>query len=235
MKMLRTLVLAGVFATAAFPGGSMGAAPVAHVRHGASVNWSGYSVTGGPFSSVSAAWTQPTVDCSARETSYASFWVGIDGDGSDTVEQIGTATDCRRGDPTYYAWYEMYPKFPVTLAMSVSPGDVVEASVTTGARGTFVLSLRNATTDTSFTTTQRMRRARMVSAEVIAEAPSGPRGVLPLANFGTVTFASSTVDGIRIGDFSPEKIVMVDDAGLVKAQPADLTAGTDFSVTWQQP
>ncbi|MFA5891536.1 MAG: G1 family glutamic endopeptidase [Actinomycetota bacterium] len=235
MKAFRTLVVAGVFAVIAFPGGSFGAAPVVHVRHGASLNWSGYSATGGQFASVAAAWTQPAVTCAALETSYAGFWVGIDGDGSSTVEQIGTAADCKRGTPAYYAWYEMYPKFPVTLTMSVSPGDVVEASVEASNRGTFILSLRNTTTGASFTTTKKMRRAQRISAEVIAEAPSGAHGVLPLADFGTVSFVSSTANGIPIGNFSPEQIAMVDDEGTIKAQPSSLTGATDFSVTWQHP
>ena len=76
-----------------------------------STNWSGYSSTGGPFTSVSASWVQPTGQCGAG-ASYSSFWVGLDGDGTDTVEQTGSDVDCAGGVPDYYTWYEMYPAAP---------------------------------------------------------------------------------------------------------------------------
>src|SRR5436190_1824338 len=92
-----------------------------------SSNWSGYAVTAasGSVSSVSGSWVVPAV--SGACTSYSSFWVGIDGYNSSTVEQIGTSSDISNGVPTYYAWYEMYPKYPVNLSMSIEPGDTITA------------------------------------------------------------------------------------------------------------
>ena len=40
---------------------------------------------------------------------YSSFWVGIDGYSSSSVEQLGTDSDCAGNTPDYYAWWEMYP------------------------------------------------------------------------------------------------------------------------------
>src|SRR5437879_336113 len=76
--------------------------------HSTSSNWSGYATTGNTYYDVRGSWTQPAVSCSADETAYASFWLGIDGYTTYTVEQIGTDADCVNGTPTYYAWYEMY-------------------------------------------------------------------------------------------------------------------------------
>ena len=73
----------------------------------------------------------------------------------------------------------------------------------------------------------------MVSAEVIAEAPSSQSGVLPLANFGTVNFSSAMANGKSISSFNPDKIVIVTQGGTVKAQPSALSGGTAFSVTWK--
>ena len=73
-----------------------------------SLNWAGYSATGGSFTSVTATWTQPAVKARTTDT-YAAFWVGLDGDGSDTVEQIGTMGYTVDGSAYYVAWYEMYP------------------------------------------------------------------------------------------------------------------------------
>jgi hypothetical protein len=228
------LALFLVFAFA-FPAGA-GAHSV--VRHGApnhritrstSTNWAGYSATGGTFTSVSATWKQPAATCTSA-TAYSSFWVGLDGDGTNTVEQIGTDADCSGGKAVYYAWYEMYPKFPVNLSLTINPGDTLSAKVTTNGNGTFTLSIKDTTTGGSFTTTQRLRRAKLGSAEVIAEAPSSG-GVLPLANFGTVGFSAATVNGQPIGSFNPDRIDMVSGT-TTKATTSALSGGTAFSVKW---
>jgi hypothetical protein len=208
------------------------------VRHGApnhritrstSTNWAGYSATGGTFKNVSATWKQPAVKCTA-DTSYSSFWVGLDGDGTNTVEQIGTDADCSGGKPVYYAWYEMYPKFPVNLSLTINPGDTISASVTTDGSGSFTLSIKDTTTGGSFTTTQKLKHAKLGSAEVIAEAPSSG-GVLPLANFGSVAFSAAMVNGQAIGSFNPDRIDMVSGT-TTKATTSALSSGKAFTVTW---
>jgi Peptidase A4 family len=240
--MIRTLVLVGalgvaalVTASATSGGGiSHGArmvAPNHKISQSTSSNWSGYSAINGRYTSVSANWTQPTATCTSQ-TTYSSFWVGLDGDGSNTVEQTGTSADCSGGSPRYYAWYEMYPKFPVTLSLAIRPGDSISGSVTTEGRGRFTLTLRNNTTHITSQTTQNLKRARLVSAEAIAEAPSGSGGVLPLTNFGTANFSATTVNGVSIGSFNPDRIDMVAN-GVTKATTSALSGGTSFSVTWR--
>ena len=95
-----------------------------------------------------------------------------------------------------------------------------------------MLTIRNTTTGQSFTTSQRLHRASLASAEAIAEAPSSSGGVLPLTNFGTVSFSSTTVNGQPIGSFNPDKIDMVS-GSTVKAQTSSLSGGSDFSVAWK--
>src|SRR5947208_14092498 len=59
-----------------------------------SSNWSGYDVTGSGALDATGSWVQPSVlSCSRKENSWSSPWVGIDGDTSGTVEQIGTDSD----------------------------------------------------------------------------------------------------------------------------------------------
>src|SRR5436305_10299833 len=195
------LVVAVVLAlavAAAHAGGATGTrvngalnAPNHKISHSTSPNWSGYSAINGRYTNVSANWTQPTASCTSQAT-YASFWVGLDGDGSNSVEQTGTSADCSGGRPSYYAWYEMYPKYPVNLALPVQPGDSISASVTTSGNGRFTLTITNKTAHVTYQTTQNLKRAQLASAEVIAEAPSGSGGVLPLTNFGTVGFSSAS-------------------------------------------
>jgi len=125
--------------------------------------------------------------------------VGIDGFSSNSVEQLGTEEDVVGGVPQYSAWYEIYPAYPVTINMTINPGDTVSASVvyeTSGQyKGEFQLSITDGSQ--SFVTYQGYAQAQRSSAEWIVEAPSSNSGVLPLANFGTVAFtnASATIDG----------------------------------------
>ncbi len=123
------VIAAAISATAGGATPSMHHGRMHRITNSTSSNWSGYAVTGSRFTSVSASWTQPTAKCSG--TAYSSFWVGLDGDTSNTVEQTGTDADCSGSTPQYYAWYEMYPKFPVNLSGTVRPGDHLSASVTT--------------------------------------------------------------------------------------------------------
>jgi Peptidase A4 family len=227
------LVLSAFPATARTHAGHSTArfAPNKKISQSTSSNWSGYSAINGRYTSVSANWTQPSASCTSA-TTYSSFWVGLDGDGSNTVEQTGTSADCSGGSPRYYAWYEMYPKFPVNLSLPISADDSISGSVTTDGSGRFTLTITNTTTGQSFTTSQRLNRARLASAEAIAEAPSSSGGVLPLTNFGTVSFSSVTVNGEPIGSFNPDKIDMVS-GSTVKAQTSALSGGTSFSVAWK--
>jgi hypothetical protein len=208
------------------------AAPNHKVHHGTSTNWSGYAVSGfGPYTSVSSSWTQPAVDCVKTPTGWSAFWVGLDGDTTNTVEQTGTEADCSSGAAVYYAWYEMYPKYPVNYANPVSAGDSFTASVTYVGSGYFKLALSDTTRGWSHTTTQRLKSAKRGSAEAIAEAPSGG-GVLPLADFGTVGFTGASVGGSVLTSSTPgvEPITMVS-GSTVKAAPSAISSGS-FSDTW---
>jgi hypothetical protein len=213
-------------------------APIIHIEHSTSTstNWSGYAVPTGSVTDVSGAWTVPTVS-SGSTNAWSSFWVGIDGYSSNTVEQIGTDSDWQNGKAVYYAWYEFYPK-PAFLIKSVpiSPGDAIFAE----ARyigNKFTVTITDTTTGKTFSTTAKVQRAQRTSAEWIVEAPwSG--GVLPLANFGTIYFSDcyATINGATgsISSFSNDAITMTTSSYVIKAQPSTLDhTGTSFSITWK--
>jgi hypothetical protein len=201
------------------------------ITNSTSTNWSGYAVTGGRYTSVSSSWTVPAVKCSG--TAYSSFWVGLDGDTSGTVEQTGTDSDCSGSTPQYYAWYEMYPKFPTNYSNPVKANDSMSASVTTNGSGSFTLTITDSTQGWTKTTTARLKSAKLASAEVIAEAPSSSGGVLPLANFGTVSFSGAKANGALLTSSTPgiDPITM-QSGSTVKAKPSSISSGA-FSVTWQ--
>jgi len=199
-----------------------------------STNWSGYAVTGGngAYNSVSASWTEPTATCNTRRAQYASFWVGLDGYSSNSVEQTGTDSDCSGRNPQYYGWYEMYPAYPVNFSNTVRPGDSMSASVTFSGSSTYTLVLHDATQGWTQTVVQNESGLARSSAEVITEAPSSSSGVLPLANFGTVHYSVSAANGTSLGSQNPVQIIMVDNSGLDKDSTSSISGSGAFSNTW---
>jgi len=216
-----------------------------HRANGAtsSSNWSGYAAYNTTFTDVKATWIQPAANCSNTTTAqYASFWVGLDGYKSSSVEQLGTDSDCAgRNRPSYYAWWEMYPNPSNPISgFAVRPGDSITAEVSRLA-AVYTLKLKNTTTGQTFSTTQTATAANS-SAEWVAEAPSQCIivfcRVLPLANYGTMTFtgASATSGTAKpISGYTNDSITMTDMTGTTtRATVSALTPdGTSFSDTWR--
>jgi hypothetical protein len=220
----------------------------------ASSNWAGYAVTHRkPFTSVTGKWVQPVATCSDLSSTYSAFWIGLGGfsNNSFAVEQTGTLANCSAGTPYYTAWYELYPKPPVMLRMSVRPGDTFSATVSVSKK-TVLIRIKDVTTGKLFTKKLHMARPDLGSAEWVAEAPSGCDSAgncstLPLTNFGTVAFSHSTatVKGHkgRISDpvWSATTIELHGDlpnepsqAGANAIPGAIGPDGGSFAVTWQQ-
>jgi peptidase A4-like protein len=238
-------------AASAFPLPQLTLAPRAHDASSQSTNWSGYAVTGasGSVSNAKGSWIVPAIVGTCTSTNqFSSFWVGIDGFSSGTVEQTGTDSDCQNGAPTYFAWFEFFPHPSFIISgLTISPGDHISAQSSFNGRS-FVVTITDTTTGASFSTSSRVKSAQRSSAEWIAEAPSSSGGILPLADFGTVSYGTdntgiamtcfATIGGTTaaIGAFgsSIQQITMVSNSGATKAQPSALSSdGTSFSVTWQ--
>jgi hypothetical protein len=187
-----------------------------------SINWSGYadSETGShTVSQVSGNWTIPSVRCLPapyeNQDAFLANWVGIDGYTDQTVEQLGTATQCFEGVEYYYVWYEMYPAGTVEEGTTAcindnvdcpQPGDRISASVSVTAAGSGNNSYDLTLTDhsrpaESFSVTQQCATATCLdtSAEWIVERPAAappppaPVQVLPLADFTRTSFTSGSV------------------------------------------
>jgi hypothetical protein len=199
-----------------------------------STNWSGYAASGGTYTSVSSSWVEPTGTCSSSGNQYSSFWVGLDGYNSSTVEQTGSEVDCSGGTPQYFSWYEMYPAYPVNFSDPVAAGDHFTGSVTYTGNNSFTLTLADTTEGWSHTVTKTLSGAPRSSAEVIAEAPccTSSGGILPLADFGTVNFTGVTASGSAIGNFSPTAINMVPAKGDPEDSVSSLTSSENFTATW---
>lgn len=176
----------------------------------ASYNWAGYAVTG-PTSSVTdvkGSWTVPAVvpglrnnKCLDTQVTWfdASFWIGIDGFSSNTVEQTGTSSDCYYGQVYNYAWYEFYPAESVTIqSLTPNPGDRITAEVKYSS-GAFTTTITDLTTKQTFTSpATAVPGAKENSGEWIAESAFASQGILALTDFISVTFSDgyATVSGL---------------------------------------
>ena len=213
-----------------------------------STNWSGYAVqSASQFTEAVGAWVQPAASCTQLfGSTYSSFWVGIDGYSTSSVEQLGTDSDCTgRNSPSYYAWWEMYPAGSVSLSKStypVQPGDTLTATVSRS--GTSYTLQLHSSRGWTFSTVQAGSDANG-SAEWIAEAPEICSVFFcrnaNLTNFGTVQFSGSeaATGGAAqpitsfTADSGPHDITMTTTTGTVRAQPSTVnSAGTGFSDTW---
>ena len=176
--MVAAFAIAAGLALTALPA----SAQAAEVPQATSANWAGYVVgettSQQRFSTVSGSWVEPSADCSAGD-GYAAFWVGLGGAGgqSQSLEQIGTQSDCVAGGSTeYYAWYELVPAAPTRLALAISPGDHISAHVAV-AGDEVTVSLSDTTTGQSTTKTLQMNNPDTSSAEWIAESPSSSQSI----------------------------------------------------------
>jgi hypothetical protein len=198
-----------------------------------SLNWAGYAATGaaGSFTSVASGWIVPAVACNGADT-HSSFWVGLDGDGTSTVEQIGTEGDCDGDAAVYSGWFEMFPSAPVFFDEPVKPGDIMEASVTAEGAGVFMLTLFDMTQNWSQVTQQTSAAATLGSAEIIAEAPSQDGQISALSDFGAVVYEGAAINNAAIT--SPvDAITMQSAEGVTLAVPSAISGGVgNFSVAW---
>jgi len=234
MKRLAVLVAAAAMITTT-PAAATGlrAAPRQRLHAGLAINWAGYVAHGGPFTSASTSWTEPSISCGANEHSAVASFAAIDGATTPTVEQIGTLTRCNRGTVRHKVFWEMYPKAANIVAKRVNAGDSLTASVVVSAPQTFTLTLVNHTRGWTYSTQATSSSAQLASAEAITEAPTAAGGkIMNLSNFGQINYSGTTANGQAIANFGPEAVTMVSSGGTTKATPCCLSGGS-FNVKWQ--
>ena len=190
-------------------------------------NWGGY-VSFGSFTTATASWTEPSVTCTSTNDLFAP-WVGIDGDGSSTVEQTGVATDCSSGSPVYQAWYEMYPASPVyysTSSAPVSAGDHISATVTRTATNTYRLDISDTTKGWSKSVTKSLT-SRHASAEAIIESPTDSYPSIS----GGISFTGVKFNGQNLASTNPSALD-ADDQGVYTWIPGAIGSdGQSFTIS----
>jgi hypothetical protein len=222
--------------------------PVLHGPHGSvhgdstTAIWSGYAAYGTVFNSASGTWTVPHVNCSWGATGASSTWVGLDGYGNPTVEQLGTSQNCFWGGENYHAWYELYPQAEVALPSNdpVYPGDVMHAWVQyQNTSDSYWFHLQNSTRGWTWNLTVHTPSPRPTNttAEWITEQYSCFYTCSWLANFGSVTFTDATASrpssaAQPISAFPNDRITMTD-GSTVKAWATALSPsayGSRFTI-----
>jgi hypothetical protein len=229
----------------------------------ASLNWSGYADSGATFSAVTANWIVPTVTCTQGDSAYSTHWIGIDGNASPTVEQVGTEADCLANtegviSPSYDAWFEMFGDDAVNQGFEeelspgtnpVSPGDSISASVSAvGSEWTLtIIDSSSSHTGWTFSTSIFFSGAAQSSAEWVIERPElctifGGLGAqcspAPLADFGSVTFSNATATTTGgssgpISSYSDTAIEMVGPPNVLALPGALGAGGGTFIDTWE--
>ena len=210
--------------------------PAAATVSSTSSNWSGYAASGGTFTSVTATWTVPHV--AATTAGADATWVGIGGLETRDLIQAGTQTMTSGGAVTYEAWIEMLPASSRPVPLAVTAGDSVTVTLTQTGASEWSIVIKNNTTSERYATTVQYRSSNS-SAEWVQEAPSVGRGVVPLDDFGTLTFTSASAvrDGAKMDlrALGAHAITMINASRQPIATPSQVAGdGSSFSVTRTQ-
>jgi hypothetical protein len=169
-------------------------------------------VQGVQVTAVGGSWVVPAVS-STPANADSGVWVGIDGWGNGTVEQIGTEERVSNGQASYDAWVELFgdqnaqgqkgPYYdPYQIPLAINPHDTILARVAYVGANNFRFDIQddpaNGGTPQAWGVTLAPQYVvpQRSTAEWIVEAPGIPE--LTLANFGSVSFkgAWATVGGV---------------------------------------
>ncbi|KAI0773056.1 acid proteinase [Trametes elegans] len=181
-----------------------------------SSNWAGAVLVSGSntYKSVTGTFTVPTPrePSGGSGTHSASAWVGIDGDtcGS-AILQTGLDFNVNGNSVSYDAWYEWFPDFAHDFSgISFRAGDSVTVTVTatslTAGTATIVNNRSGQRVSHTFSGQPSLCQE---NAEWIVEDFEEGGGLVPLANWGTVTFTGASA-GTGSGTTTPAGATIID-------------------------
>jgi hypothetical protein len=196
-----------------------------------SSNWSGYSVIGNSFTSVTGTLSVPSLVSGTPTSDALGAWVGIDGANNTSLIQAGIGEYVDPSDPSefyVFPWWEILPNAEVVItSVAVAPGDEVTVTIDNPGTGNWGITLTDDTNGESYTTSQPYS-GPATSAEWIMEAPSLNGSVVQLAPYSpAVTFTNDAFNG-NYSQFS--QYVMVQDGTQVSTPSA--LSDNGFSVAY---
>ncbi|KAI0656094.1 acid proteinase [Cubamyces menziesii] len=190
-----------------------------------SSNWSG-AVLNAPantFKSVTGTFVVPVPKAPSGGSGgfySTSAWVGIDGDTCDTaILQTGIDFTINNGEVSYDAWYEWYPEYAFDFSgFQVSEGHTITTNVIATSLTTGIATIINHSTGQQVAHLFNLPEFPLCGqdAEWIVEDYEENGQLVPLANFGTVTFTDASA-GTSSGAVGPAnaEIILLEQNGVV--------------------
>ncbi|KAJ5573309.1 hypothetical protein VI817_008102 [Penicillium citrinum] len=210
-----------------------------------SKNWAGVVREQPPpsatYNAVSATFTvpDPTATDNSGNTQAASAWVGIDGDTyTNAILQTGIDAYIDGDDQkSYDAWYEWYPNPAENFQIDLSAGDVIVAKVESFSPSKGVAIIENKSSGKSVTKTLSAPSTSATlggqNAEWIVEDFNSGDSMVPLANFGKISFTGAQA---KAGDneygVNDGEVLDIQQGGKVLAE-VHVDSDTEFTVTYQ--
>jgi Peptidase A4 family len=203
-----------------------------------STNWSGYLATSASFTKISGSWTATLATGNGSTITADSTWIGIGGVTSGDLIQVGTQNIiAANGQVSTSAFYELLPNVSQPVpGVTVSPGDVMTASITEVSGVQWTISITD-TTDGQSDTFSVSYASSLSSAEWIEEDPSFSFGrQIPFDNFHEAFFTggSATANGVSvtIAASTAQPVTMVNNSGQAIAVPSAIgSGGASFTVS----
>ncbi|KAJ3916372.1 peptidase A4 family-domain-containing protein [Lentinula edodes] len=165
-------------------------------------NWSGAVLVSPPageiFTSAVGTFTVPSLPSGGNGA--AAAWVGIDGDTFATaILQAGVFFSISDDIVEYGAWYEWWPDFATDIDVDDFPssaGDVITVNIEATSSSEGTVNLINESSGVGFTinltSPTKLSFLGGQNAEWIVEDYTQNGGLVPLVNWGTVTFLNAS-------------------------------------------
>ncbi|KAJ3812654.1 acid protease [Lentinula lateritia] len=165
-------------------------------------NWSGAVLVSPPageiFTNAVGTFTVPSLPSGGNGA--AAAWVGIDGDTFATaILQAGVFFSISEDTVEYGAWYEWWPNFATDIDADdfpISAGDVITVNIEATSRSEGTVNLINESSGVGFainlTSPTKLSFLGGQNAEWIVEDYTQNGGLVPLVNWGTVTFLNAS-------------------------------------------
>jgi len=182
---------------------AVGSSNISNVQY--SSNWAGAVLiaTSATYKTVTGTFVVPTPSVpsgGSSSTAYsASAWVGIDGDTCDTaILQTGVDFTIQSGKVSYDAWYEWYPDYAYDFSgITISAGNTIKLTVTATSTKAGSAVIENVSTGVTVTKALTSTAALCeTNAEWIVEDYEEGSSLVPLADWGTVTFTGASASGV---------------------------------------
>jgi len=166
-----------------------------------SENWSGAALVGSNYTGITGTFVVPTPQApsggSSSTTYSASAWVGLDGyTCTSAILQTGIDLTVQNGKPSFAAWYEWYPAYAYDFTgITISAGNTLKLTIVATSTTSGTATVENVSTGQSVTHTFTAQTGSLcgTNAEWIVEDYEQNSALVPLANFGTVTFSAAAV------------------------------------------